>query len=231
MSALWEHLWASHNLPFLVALLGFVGLGLINLFGFFGGEIFGDADVDVDADADVDVDADFDADADLHIGVFEQFLSLLGIGKVPLMISILIALFVFSCAGYNLQLVALGVSGAPVHPALVSLAALVITLPLLRLGNSVVARLVPKEETSAISAEELLGTTGVVTIGRLTSGSAAEVRVYDKGGHTHYIQAVAENTQDTFSQGESVLVISQRGPVYTVVADPLGEKSGEQHEH
>src|SRR5687767_6752132 len=87
------------NVIFLVPL----GIGLV-LAAFSGlgiGDVDADGDLDADADvdADLDADADADADADSPPSVGTALLSLVGLGRVPVILLVTVLLTVFGLAG------------------------------------------------------------------------------------------------------------------------------------
>ena len=88
-------LLADYNLPFAVALVLMVLLGLVQAIGLGAG--LGDADLDADADG----------------GFADGLLSFLAIGRVPFMIWLVIYLLVFAGVGVGIQALAQNLLGSP----------------------------------------------------------------------------------------------------------------------
>lgn len=147
--SLGAHFLAADNVVFLVALGLFLVLGVLQVVSFvLGASIFSFVDHHL-PDADLDVGAPTSG--------FEAFLSFLGLGKVPFAISMFLFLFLFSCVGFNLQLVLAATSIGRLSALPASLVALVVTLPLLRWVSSGVARILPKDESLSVSEETFMG--------------------------------------------------------------------------
>ena len=76
--------------------------------------------------------------------------------------------------------------------------------------GAVFARLLPKTETSAVSASHLGRRFGVVTQGTARQDAPAEVKVTDRHGNTHYLRAVPLKEGEEIATGTRVLVIRPR---------------------
>lgn len=150
----------------------------------------------------------------------EALLSLLGVGKVPVVFSFLLFLFGYASVGYGLQW-GVAVSWGALWPVwLASPVAFVVTLPLVRWGNGVLAKVVPMDETTAVSENTFVGKLAVITVGTMTHARSAEVRLEDEHGRTHYVQAVSDTEGETFRAGEEVVIVGRRGSEFTVVRGP-----------
>ena len=57
-----------------------------------------------------------------------------------------------------------------------------LSLPLVRLTAGGLYKIMPKDETTAVSQESLIGRIGTVVLGEARAGSAAQVRVKDVYG-------------------------------------------------
>lgn len=150
----------------------------------------------------------------------EAFLSLIGVGKVPVIFSLLLFLFSYACVGYGVQWV-VGSLGSSLWPAwLASPVAFVISLPVLRGGNEVLAKLFPRDESYAVSEESFIGKLAVITIGTVTCERSAEAKLEDEHGRTQYVQVVADGEGESFGAGEEVVIVGKRGSAFTVVRGP-----------
>jgi hypothetical protein len=235
------HLFAEHNLPFAIALFLFGLIGVLQVASFLvGSTLFAFLDdwfpsLDIDADASADASADVDAAA--APGFVASVFSMLRFGRVPFVISLLLWLLVFAFIGYNAQLISVVVrEGRPIGVGWAALLSFVLSLPLVRAGNQALARLLPRDETRAVSEEDLVGSTGRITVGTVTHTQSSEACVLDGYENSQYIQVVSEDEGETFVSGAPVLVVRRAGHLYTVVADPtaappklLESKEGTSH--
>jgi membrane protein implicated in regulation of membrane protease activity len=152
---------AWHNLLFYLPLL----LGIILVLGAamgvadFAGDI--DVDMDIDADADMDLDADADADGDADsdggIGAVRGLLMLLGVGRVPLSILMMVALLVFGGVGISAKMMLLPSTGVLAATGVAAAIAFVSMLVLSGVSARGIAKLVPSTETYARSGDALIG--------------------------------------------------------------------------
>lgn len=208
-----DYLLASQNLPFAVAagLLGLIGTLQVVSFAVGWAPLAG-------LDDWLGGEMSFDLD---HAPTFgEAFLSILGMGKVPVIFSFLFFLFAFTSCGYGLQWV-VGTASGELWPAwLAGPLAFVGSLPVLRVGNAVLAAVVPLDESQAVSEASFVGKLAVITLGTVTHERSAEARLQDDHGRAHYVQVVADAAGESFRAGEEVVIVGQRGSLFTVVRGP-----------
>lgn len=218
-----ENLTAHENLIFLISLGMLGGLFVIELLALLSGmEVFGFLDGALPDLGDIGVDADIGADIDpsaasVGSSFLQGALAMLNLGRVPAIFSLLVFLFIFPFIGLNMQL-ALAEAGIGRLPLLVATPiAFIAALPCLRWANAILGKILPKDETSAISEKELVGRVAIITIGTVTHNRQSEARTEDQYGHHHYVQVVSDDEADTFKQGDHVLLAGRRGTLYTVI--------------
>lgn len=153
-------------------------------------------------------------------GIAIRFLSWLYVGKVPLLMLLVVFLTVFGLLGFVLQGVIFGLLGFYLPSWLATVIVWFLSLPVVRACASILYKILPKDETSAIHLHELIGRTGVVVIGTATKDKSAQVRVKDTHGQNHYVMAFADS--EPLTQGTTVLLISQTGNDFVVIANPSG---------
>ena len=181
---MFEFLLIEGNRPFVIAIaimLGIaalegvtavLGVGISKLVESLIPDSFGDVDVDVDVDvdADVDIDADIDLDADADLdadtggefGASTALSKLLGwlcVGRVPVLVLFVLFLTVFGLSGIILQAVVSSVAGFVLPAILASAGALAVTVPLVRVSAIGIARVIPKDESDAVSSKSFVGRT------------------------------------------------------------------------
>ena len=247
---MFEFLIESANRPFAVSLGLMIGIGLMEGLGQLAGfgfsnllhslfphldldaDLHVDLDADVDMDVDMDMDADVDMDADLgghahfdleHMGSSNALSGLLGwfhVGRVPILVLLVLFLFSFSAGGYVLQFLLLKLNGSLLPALTASLAALLLALGFVRGTGGLIARLVPKEETEAVSLKSLVGREAMIVLGTAQRGRAAQAKVLDQHGKTHYLMVEPAEDNVVFRAGERVLLVDREGSVFLGVPAP-----------
>ena len=135
----------------------------------------------------------------------------------------LILLTCFGLSGLFLQSFAQNTFGAMLPTWFASAAAFAVSLPAVRLVGGVLARILPKDETSAVSEQSFIGRVGTITLGTARHNSPAEAKLVDEYGQTHYIMVAPDLPEDEFKQGDQVLIVHQAGSLFHVIP---GNKPG-----
>lgn len=200
-----DHFLAPEVRPFAIAAVMIAIVGAIEslsmLIGMSLSEIMGKA-------------IGFDHDSDSS---FVNALLWLNVGSVPLLIFILLALGLFSIAGFLIQDVARLVL-APLPAAIAALAAAAIALPLLRASTREVARVIPQDESYAVSLSDLIGRVGQVVVGPLDQGLPGRVRVKDVHDNWHMVMARAAPDSPPLQKGARVLLVDCRDRLFIAIA-------------
>jgi membrane protein implicated in regulation of membrane protease activity len=193
-----EIIAAPANLPFSVALLVMLLIGAVEALGLGASAVHLDLHTDVDGGGDL--------------------LGWLGVGKVPLLMLLVVFLALFGLAGLALQQFA-----GPLPLWIAAPAAAVAALPLTGLGARGLARIIPQDETTAISLDSLVGRRGIITIGTARRGSPAQARVADIHGQAHYVMVEPYDDDHSLGEGETVRLDRRDGHIFIAVgrADSL----------
>jgi membrane protein implicated in regulation of membrane protease activity len=210
---------AGSNLPFTIALLMMLILAALEVLGF----LFG-------LSAHGFLDGFFDADHDMHAGhvdgselvtvsLVDRFMGWLHFGKVPVLILFAVFLVSFGIGGYLLQGTLWAFTGMLLPWWIAAPAVLPLTLPCIRVFGGALARVLPKDETQSVSQTGLIGRMATVVLGTARSGSPAQAKVRDEHGQMHYVMLEPDDVADTFSAGDSVLLISHSGATYRAIRD------------
>lgn len=189
-----DFLLASENLPFAVALVLMLMIGTVEAVGLGAGA------------------AHLDADGGDALGW-------LGIGQVPLLVILVVLLGLFGLIGIALQQVATALLGDPVSPWLAALAAFLASLPLLGISARGLARIMPGDETTAMSLDTLVGKRAEVTIGAARRGAPARAKVRDAYGQTHHVMIEPSDDAGIVRAGETVLLVRREGGIFIGLAD------------
>lgn len=211
--------------PFTISLAVVFGLFLLEIISLIlGGSVLSldgdgpDLDLDLDADFDIDLDADVDIDIDTDIGVPATGLTgWLGIRVVPILIWLISFLTIFGLSGLVLQSLSNTIFGAPSPAVLAAIVALVPALSGAKFISAIIARLIPKTESSAMKKRFLGGHHGVISQGVARRGKPAEAKIKDRFGNTHYLRVEPLDDADEIAQGRDVHLIRKRNGMFYVV--------------
>jgi len=215
-----EFITADGNTPFAVALGVLFGIalleGITTLLGMGLSSLLDSLLPDLDLNPDIDTTApDYPSGNGLT-----RLLGWLRIGQVPALILLVILLTGFGLIGLTIQSFAQSLSGRLLPGAVASIPALLLALPLVRLLGGVLARLLPKDETDAVSLDVLVGRVGVITLGKACRGSPAEARVTDIRGTTQYVMVEPDSEDGEFPAGTRVLLVRRVGAVFKAIVNP-----------
>jgi hypothetical protein len=192
------------SFPFVVSLFLLLGIGALELVGLLlGMSLSGVID---------DALPEFSVEADGAQAVQKAF-SWLGFGRVPALVILVIVLAVFSILGVSLQVSIMTLFGSPLPAVLAGLGAAAATVPASGLLVKAVARIFPKETSSAINIESLSGQIATIVIGTARKGLPTQAKVRDHYGQTHYILVEPEN-DESFSQGDQVILAQLNGHIF-----------------
>lgn len=210
---------AGQNLPFAVAitlmLLIAVLEGVTTILGMGLSSILESLMPEVDID--MDIDADIDGVDVQPASPLTRMLGWLRIGQVPVLVLLVIFLTAFGLLGFGIQSVAIRIFGAFLPVTLATIAAIVLAMPVVRLLGGMLARIMPKDETEAVSEKSFIGLVAVITTGRARLGSPAQGRLNDRYGQSHYVMIEPDNAEEEFLQGTEVLLVSQFGATFKAI--------------
>lgn len=202
----------SANLPFSIALAVVVGLAILEVLSLLvGGAGFG-----FDNDSDLDMDIDTDA------GLPAQILGWLHFGQMPLTVWLIVFLLSFGAGGLFLQMLLKNTTGGMLPSPLSMLPAFLLALPATRLFGGILKKVLPRDESEAVTRESLLGHSAVITVGTARKGAPAEARLRDRFGQHHYVMVEPDHEDETFPAGSHVVLVKQRDEIFRVIADAPG---------
>ena len=212
---------APQNWPFVVALGVMLGLALLEtLILLLGGSLFGFVDdlLPDSPDGDVDVAAEADLSAPgASSGMLVQVLGWFAVGRVPFLVVVIALLTSFGLVGLILQAVLRQMTGYPLPASLAAIPALVGASFTTRWLALQIARIIPKEETSAVSRDSFIGRVATVTLGTARSGEPTQARLTDSHGQTHYVMVEPDRAADVCVEGERVLLVSRSNGVFRAI--------------
>ena len=202
-------IFADANLPFAIALGLMLFFALLQFVGV--GDMF-----------DADVDLDTGVEAGEVAGVGGALTTLLGLGKVPFFVWLMVFLFLFAGIGFGIQGLADSLLGAPFDALLASVLSLIGTLPVTATLVRPLGAIMPKDETSAVGLDSLVGRRGVIATGRAARGSPARAKVRDRHGHAHHVMVEPHEDASEIHEGDEVLLVRREGQ--TFYGSPVSER-------
>lgn len=201
-------LMAEANLPFGISFILVIALGLIEAVSMFAGLSLLNMLDDL-------IPIDLDYDADVADGGATGLLGWLCLDRLPLLIWIVLVLTSFSIAGYSVNFIYASFSSLLLVQLVSVPLALILTLFSCRYLGAWLGRILPKNESSAVSIDELSGLLGTITVGRATKGNPAEAMVKDKYNQKHYVRVEPEFEEDEFQTGTQVVLLVRLGRVWS----------------
>ena len=198
---------ASQNLPFGIGFALIVGIALLEGLGMLlsmsPSNLLDDLLPEVDGDSGLD-----------------RVLGWLHVGQVPALVLLLLFLGGYTVFGYSMQLVANGLFGGYLPAWLAGLLAVPAGMATVRGLGSLIAHIVPRDETRAVSEQSLVGRVGVIVGGSARRGLAAQARVRDSHGRSHYLMVEPDIDTDIFGEGTQVLIVRKAGAFYRCISNP-----------
>ncbi|WP_300619802.1 YqiJ family protein [Dokdonella sp.] len=150
----------------------------------------------------------------------DGFLGWLHLGRAPVLALCAVFLTAFALGGLVLNALALNVIGHPMPwPLSVPLAVLA-ALPAVRACGGLIVRLVPREETYAVSFASLVGRVATM-LGHARTDYPAQAKTTDRHGHTLYLMVEPDESVDDLASASDVLLVRQiHGNRFAAIPNP-----------
>jgi hypothetical protein len=224
MSAALDALLAADVRPFAVAAAIVVALGavevLTSLVGFSISHYVG-KDVHLGGESDGGDGSD---------GGIAGLMLWINAGRVPLLILIMLALGLFSIAGFLLQGIAHS-AGLQVPAWIAAIAAIAAAIPAVRVTSRGISRIIPRDETYAVDEADFVGHVAVVTVGPLDQGLPGRVRLKDVFGNWHSVAARASPDSQALAVGASVLLVDRDTKGFIAISAPTDLTAPQHSSH
>lgn len=191
-----EFLAAGENLAFVVALGTMVLIGLIEAVG-LGSSALGH-DLDIDGHG--------------------EWLGWLGFGRLPLLMLLVVFLACFSVIGLVGQQIALSSLGALLPGWIAISGAGAAALPATGGMARIVGAIMPRDETTAIGIDQLIGLHAQILVGTAATGSPAKARVRDFHGQTHYVMVEPDSPDTRFTEGTEILLVRRENQIFRAIS-------------
>lgn len=196
-------LLADYNLPFAAALVFMALLALAQGLGIGGFEI--------------DADAEPDLDSPGALGPVDGLLSIIGVRRLPFAMWLALFLLIFAALGVSAQSLAIQLVGEPLDVVLAAALAGAAGLPTTGLLARPLAMILPKDETSVVSTDALVGRRATISVGRAAAGSPARAIVYDRFGQMHNVMVEPHDSSGLLLEGDTVLLVRRDGETFFAI--------------
>lgn len=203
--------FASETAPFAVAIGLTLAIAVIELLGLMLGA---QPSAAVDG-ALPDLDTDL---PDIKLGPLSQTLSWLSFGKLPALVVLILITASFGLTGFALQEVLRQTLGFALDPWIASVPAVFGAAFVTRHVGLAIARIMPREETEAVSTKAFVGRVATVFRGVAGPGMPAEAKLTDIHGKTHYLLIEPDEGEPSMPEGSEVVIIRQQGSVYRAIS-------------
>ena len=212
-----ELLTAPGSAPFTVALLVVFGLLIFEIVSLISGLGVNEV-VDNLVTSNIDLPDAVDGPAGLGEGLegssvpdggslLGKVLAWLYVGRVPVLIVFVVFLSFFGLIGLGLQSTASAIFGGPLPGLLAAPAAFFVALPGVRWSCAILARILPRDESNAVSTQTFIGKTAVIVGSTATATQAAQARLQDRHGTTHYLMVQPDLDTEQLEPGALVLIV------------------------
>jgi len=216
-------LLASENTPFTIALVLMVAIGALELvFSIFGPGLSHLIETGLpDLNHELGDMAPHDAHAlDDVPSPLSKLLGWLRIGQVPLLILFVVFLTAFGVIGLALQFTLASLTKFMLPAPVAGIAAFLAAIPCVRTGGGLLAKILPRDETTAVSEDSFVGRIAVITSGAARQGSPAEARLQDQHRQSHYILVEPDVEGEEFPSGSTVLIVEKHANIYRAIQNP-----------
>ena len=146
-----------------------------------------------------------DVDLDADQGMLWQFFDWLYLGRIPLLIWLIVFLTTYVLTGFIIQGTFYTFTEHYFSVWLIAPAVLFLSMPFVRWASALVSKIIPKDETTAIYSEDLIGQPAKIILGIAQANSPAQAKVKDQFGQTHYVLVEPEQ-DESFQQGQIVIL-------------------------
>ncbi len=149
-----------------------------------------------------------------------RVLGWLHLGRLPSLVLLLLFLTGFAVFGFALQHLLQTLTGHTLPALLASVLAVPAGMAGTRSLGGLLVHVLPRDESSAVSDQSFVGRSAIITAGHARRGFAAQARVKDQHGRTHYLMVEPDLEEQPLAEGSEVLLVSKPGSFYRAIPHP-----------
>ncbi|NQZ91723.1 MAG: DUF1449 family protein [Moritella sp.] len=142
-------------------------------------------------------------------GGVSNLLDWLCLTKLPMLVWLIIALTHFAIIGYSINYAVLTSLEWQLQLIFILPTTVFFTLIMTHFFGSVLAKIMPRNETTAVSTSTFIGKAAKITMGTASSGNPAEALLLDDFNQKHYIMVEPEFEKEYLPQGTEVVIIEK----------------------
>ncbi len=225
-----DFVFAPQNVIFSVALAVMLGIAVLEgVMTLLGMGLSGFLDVllpEIDIETPTIDAGDGIVASEIGSVALSRFLGWLMVGKVPALVLLVALLTGFGLTGLMLQGVVQSVTGMLLPGLIAAVPAIAVAMPLTRWIGKGIVRIIPADETSAISRREFIGLVAIVTLGTGRPGKPVQARLRDRHGQSHYVMVEPDRGAPDLAQGTEVLLVSRSGSRFKAIPNPNSALAG-----
>lgn len=185
MQSFFDFISADYNFPFALSIALMLLFSVFEIISFLllGGALSHWLDSFLPDGVDVDLDAD-----GLHaFDSLESALAWLYVGRVPMMMLMVLYFTIFGLTGFTVQYLMMEIFNNPLNVWLAAILTFVVSLVLMHYAAGGLYKVMPKDETTALSVTDLVGREATIILGECKIGKPAQAKLTDQFNQTHYI--------------------------------------------
>lgn len=142
--------------------------------------------------------------------------SWIGFGKVPATIVFALFLAYFSIFGLVINWISLKQLAVTWPWMITTPFAVILSMMPLRIATRVIAKVLPKDFSTAVSVDELVGTQARIITGTATASMSAEARARDRFGETHFVRVKPIDPTESIPKDTLVYLDKREGGHFLV---------------
>lgn len=185
MQSFFDFISADYNFPFALSIALMLLFSVFEIVSFLllGGALSHWLDSFLPDGVDVDLDAD-----GLHVfDSLESALAWLYVGRVPMMMLMVLYFTIFGLTGFTVQYLMMEIFNNPLNVWLAAILTFIVSLVLMHYAAGGLYKVMPKDETTALSVTDLVGREATIILGECKIGKPAQAKLTDQFNQTHYI--------------------------------------------
>ena len=152
-----------------------------------------------------------------EINTFTEFFSWVNKGQVPILMLFIVFLTVFGLIGLGLQYLTMN----KVSQYIMLIPTIILSLPIVSYSSLFLGKIMPRDETTAVSTMTFIGNIAEITNGTTMKGVPTEAKIIDGFNYTHYIMVEPLSETETFKKGDKVLVYSKKNDTIFYITEEL----------
>jgi hypothetical protein len=148
-------------------------------------------------------------DHSLEGAAADSWLGWLHVGRVPLLVLVVIFLACFAVIGFAANIMVHGLFGIYIPALIGAPAAFIASLPVLRAAGGLLSRVLPGDQTAAVTMDSLVGRIATITGGTAKHGYPAQAKLTTQFGQALYILVEPDDPEVTFGANDQVLLVKR----------------------